>query len=92
MPSGRPGDRRGEIVERETARQRIDPDIAADAIGAVRFEELAGQPARRRAVGGGHRILKIEDQRVGAGFEAARELALAIGRNEQQRAHAKLLR
>ena len=81
------GDRGGEIVERETARQRVDPDIAADAVRPVRFEELAGQPPRGRTVRGGDRVLEIEDQRVGAGFETARELALAIGRDEQQRAH-----
>ena len=57
----------------------------------MRLEELAGQFSRRRAVGRGDRILEVEDQRVGAGFETARELALAIGRNEQERAHWDLL-
>jgi len=56
----------------------------------VRLKELARLPARRRSVRRRHRILEVEDQSIGARFEAARELSLAIGRDKQQRAHRHL--
>ena len=87
---GPAGNRGGEVVEGKPARQRVDPHIAADPPRPVRLEKLAGLPARDPAVRRRHRILEVEDQRIGAGFEAARELPLAIGRDKQQRAHRRL--
>jgi len=49
------------IIEREAARQRVDADIAKDAIRAMCFQEIACQFACGGAVRGGDRILQIED-------------------------------
>src|SRR3954464_11574610 len=47
------------------------------------------QFARRRAVRRGDRVLKVQNQRVGTGFEAARQFALAIGGDEKQGTHCR---
>ena len=81
------GNRGAEIVERKTARQRIDADIAQEAVSTVRLEKVARETPGGRAVRGGDRVFEIEDQRVGAAVEAARQFPFAIGRDEQHRAH-----
>jgi hypothetical protein len=40
--------------------------------------------SRRRAVRRHNRILEIEDQGIGAGLPGSVELALAVGRDEEQ--------
>jgi hypothetical protein len=55
----------------------------------ARSRALGGQPAGRGLVGRGDRVLQIEDHHVGARGEPAGDLALRVGGNEQERAHAR---
>ena len=81
-----------EIIESDAARQWIDPNIAAEPDGTGGGEEIAGLTARQRPIRRNHRILEVEDQRIGARLRRTRELAFAIGWNKQQGAHSPLRR
>src|ERR1700752_2252117 len=73
----------GEIVERRSACQRVDANIAAGTGVRPLVEKRPGLRSRRYAVGGHDRILEIEDQGVGPGLPCPIELAHAVGRDEE---------
>src|SRR6185437_5399147 len=62
--------------------------IPLDPPAPMRFEKRPRQLARHRPVGRRHRVLEVEDQCVGPAFEPLGELPLAVGGNEQERAHS----
>src|SRR5436305_14747293 len=53
--------RGAEIVERKTARQRIDADIAKEAVSTLRLEKVARKTPGGRTVRGGSRGFETED-------------------------------
>src|SRR6185312_8057318 len=81
-------DRRREVVEGEPAAERVAAHIPLDPLAPMRFEKRPRQLASHRPVGRRHRVLEVEDQCVGPAFEPLGELPLAVGWNEQERAHS----
>src|SRR6202030_1291763 len=79
-----------EIIESESARQWVAPNIAAELDGTGGGEEIAGLTARQRSIRRNHRILEVEDQPIGARLRRTGELAFAIGWDKQQGTHSPL--
>jgi hypothetical protein len=51
------------------------------------FEKCGGALARRRLAIGSDRVFEIDDDRIAAAGERLIELAIAVGRSKQKRAH-----
>jgi hypothetical protein len=76
----------GQVVEREAGLERVDPDELLGAVEVERLERVAHHLAGRRLVRRHHRVLEVEDQRVGAGLERLLHLVPVVAGDEQQRA------
>jgi hypothetical protein len=73
-----------EIAQGQCGIERIDADVELGAGSAGVLEVGERHVARDRLAVGGDRILEVEDQRVRTGRRSLVELALGIGRNEQE--------
>src|SRR5262249_29093027 len=76
-----------EILQKQAAGERIDPhpELLAGALG-VCAQQLPNTHPRGRQLRARDGILQIEDQRVRAAAERLGLLAIAVARNEEERA------
>ena len=83
---GTVGHNRGQVVQRQPGIQRVDAHEQRRAL-ARRVQHRRHGLSRRRFGRSRHRILQVEDQRIGIASARLGEFLLAVTGNEQERPH-----